>query len=430
LNVQDESAYPHLKAFIGWFVNERGRSRKSADAYHFEITRFLGFLKVQNVDIQACKRMHIRNFLSSRPEIISSSTKTRTLYAIRSFFKFLSREGFIGIDPAIGIEPPKITRKIPNFLTHKEFHRLIKNLITQRDESKKRRHEFLEKISESFESNHDILRTKYLTILSIMVGGVERQAIPELRRSDFNSRSKTLRIGKKVIKLDNMTINILRVHLGQNSGSKELLFTAENGMKLNLVRHLATKHIIREAGFEVGALEKLNDIFGKHDSTVRDLAIMILLLSTGIRRSELVGLNISDYSKIDKVLKITRKGGDEQLIELTDEAIESIEDYLLVRDDKEKTKALFLSNRGTRLSPEGLWLIVKEQLKTVGLEGSTHTLRHTFVTELIRQGVPLPVVQSVVGHKSPQTTISYTHILSEDRRRAVSRIKLGLNPKK
>jgi len=98
--------------------------------------------------------------------------------------------------------------------------------------------------------------------------------------------------------------------------------------------------------------------------------------------------------------------------------------YIQKRTDK--LTPLFVSAKNRRLSPEGLFLIVKNLLKSAGLKGSTHTLRHTFVTALIRQGVPLAVVQQLVGHKNAQTTVRYTHIISSDRREAVKNLKLGL----
>ncbi|MCK5743399.1 MAG: tyrosine-type recombinase/integrase, partial [Caldisericia bacterium] len=96
----------------------------------------------------------------------------------------------------------------------------------------------------------------------------------------------------------------------------------------------------------------------------------------------------------------------------------------------DKNKELFLTNNQKNMTSENLHYVVKNILAESGLEGSAHTLRHTFVTELVRIGVSLPVIQSLVGHRNANTTIRYTHIISKDRRSAVSKINLDFSKTK
>ncbi|MEZ4812988.1 MAG: tyrosine-type recombinase/integrase [Caldisericia bacterium] len=156
----------------------------------------------------------------------------------------------------------------------------------------------------------------------------------------------------------------------------------------------------------------------------RDQAIIVLLLSTGIRRIELANLTMKNVDLKDATITVTRKGGDQQVIELNNDSIFCLEQYLKLRNSKEKS--LFVSSKDKKMTPESLHYIVKKIISDCGLKGSAHTLRHTFVTELVRAGVPLPVIQSLVGHRNANTTIRYTHIISKDRRSAVSKINLGL----
>jgi len=102
---------PYIDQFLQWFTTERGRSRKSADAYLWELNRFFSFLKEQNerADIQKISRFQIRSYLATLGDI-SPSTRERTVSCLKSFFRFLSLEGYIATNPAETISTPVITK--------------------------------------------------------------------------------------------------------------------------------------------------------------------------------------------------------------------------------------------------------------------------------------------------------------------------------
>lgn len=154
----------------------------------------------------------------------------------------------------------------------------------------------------------------------------------------------------------------------------------------------------------------------------RDLAIVSLFLGTGIRRGELVGLDLADVDLQRQTVRVVRKGGNEQFVEFGSDVRAKLEDYLQQRG--EKPGPFFLSERGGRLSGGGVYQLVKKYLFFADLPGAVHSLRHTCFTELARQGVNLPVIQAIAGHRCVETTARYTHTQEADRRQAVELIKL------
>ena len=158
----------------------------------------------------------------------------------------------------------------------------------------------------------------------------------------------------------------------------------------------------------------------------RDYCIITLLLNCGLRLSELVGLNIGDYSENARTLRVFGKGQKERILYLNDACIAAIKDYLKVRPKSPvEPNALFISshaNNLTRLSNRRVQRIVEDQLKRAGLSNmgiSTHKLRHTAATLLYEYGhVDLMVLKEVLGHVNIGTTQIYTHLSDRDRRRA------------
>lgn len=155
----------------------------------------------------------------------------------------------------------------------------------------------------------------------------------------------------------------------------------------------------------------------------RDLAIISLFLGTGIRRSELINLDLSDVNLKEGTIKVIRKGGDQQSVEMGPDVVESLREYL---EEGEGTSGpFFISNRGKRINQATVYYLVKKYLYFADLKGSPHSLRHTCLTQLARKGAPFPVIQAIAGHKRAKTTSRYTHTQEADRREAVKLINLS-----
>ena len=156
--------------------------------------------------------------------------------------------------------------------------------------------------------------------------------------------------------------------------------------------------------------------------SLRDYLILELLYSTGARVSEVVGINLNDFSQSEidgeeiNVLKLRGKGGKERIVPIGSYAKAAIDDYLvrcrpsLVKRNSEN--ALFLNVRGTRLSRVSAWEIVKSAAQKSGLSAriTPHVFRHSYATHLLDGGADIRVVQELLGHASVTTTQIYTLI--------------------
>lgn len=168
-------------------------------------------------------------------------------------------------------------------------------------------------------------------------------------------------------------------------------------------------------------VEKLLEAASKTDTprALRDRTILELLYATGMRVSELVALNVGDVDLASASVRCFGKGGRERVIPIYERAAQAIDEYLnkgrihLLRDSAQK--ALFLNQRGQRLTRQGLWLIVKGYVKEAGIQAQVtpHTLRHSFATHMLRGGADLRDVQELLGHANIATTQVYTQVSNE-----------------
>ena len=146
---------------------------------------------------------------------------------------------------------------------------------------------------------------------------------------------------------------------------------------------------------------------------VRDYAILMIFLNCGIRRSELVGLNLTDIYE-DK-LRVVGKGNKERFVYFGTPCRKAIDAYLIQRNKKilSDNRALFGSRDNNRISVTAVHRLVKKYLLLAGLDAdsfSAHKLRHTAATMMLSGGVDVKTVQEVLGHENLNTTQIYTHI--------------------
>lgn len=148
-------------------------------------------------------------------------------------------------------------------------------------------------------------------------------------------------------------------------------------------------------------------------SELRDKAIFETLYSTGIRVSELVGLNDNSVDMIGNVARVLGKGKKERLVPIGEKAIEAIREYTAVRPGK--SQALFLNKSGQRLTTRSIRNIINKHLLRTGMlkKVSPHALRHSFATHLLDRGADLRSVQELLGHMNLSTTQIYTHLTTE-----------------
>ncbi|MDU1316727.1 tyrosine recombinase XerC [Anaerococcus hydrogenalis] len=162
----------------------------------------------------------------------------------------------------------------------------------------------------------------------------------------------------------------------------------------------------------------------------RDLAIVFTFLTTGMRLSELVSVDLKDIK--DDHFSIVGKGNKERTIYLTKNCIDLIDNYIMIRKNylKEiKVDALFISTRKNRISNRAVQSTVEKYLKKAGFDTrvySTHKLRHTAATLMYKYGnVDIRALKDVLGHESVSTTQIYTHLDDEDLKNAVNKNPLS-----
>jgi len=161
----------------------------------------------------------------------------------------------------------------------------------------------------------------------------------------------------------------------------------------------------------------------------RDLAMLELFYSTGIRLGELAGLNEQDVDVVSDQLKVRGKGKKERIVPVGKHAGRALRRYYRLRDavlaeTRQERRALFVSRRGKRLTPRAVQLVIKRLLSALARSGTgegvgvgargdrglhVHSLRHSFATHLLDAGADLRAVQELLGHASLSTTQVYTH---------------------
>ncbi len=274
----------YAEKFLTYLDVEKNYSPHTVLNYKIDLREFAAFFR--DLPLEKLKYIHFRKFLAHlRQKNHKPRTLARKLSVLRSFFRFLQREGHIKENPAVLLVTPKLDKTLPKFLSENEVVELI----------------------------------------------------------EAPSESK---------------------------------------------------------------------VFGK-----RDRAIMETLYSSGLRVSELAGLNVSSVDVISNLVKVMGKGKKERLVPIGDKAVERIEDY---RDSckckpHRDRKALFLNKNGTRLTDRGIRNILNKHIATtsVRMNVSPHVLRHSFATHLLDRGADLRSVQELLGHTSISTTQIYTHVTTD-----------------
>lgn len=277
--------------FLDHLRVERGLAENSISAYSRDLVRFGRFLDISSMGLSEVTPQRMREFQSwLRQEDLSQSTINRILSALRTFFRYLSREkGFA--DPLVDIEKSRQTRRLPKALTVAEIVSMI------------------------------------------------------------------------------------------------------------------------DAAYREG-----------EPVTIRDRALLELLYGTGARVSEVVNLDLADIHQIAnegfevQTIKLRGKGGKDRIVPLGSFANAALLDYMtrvrpdLAKNSAKATSAVFLNQRGTRLSRQSAWQFVLNAAHAAGVSGkvSPHVFRHSYATHLLDGGADIRVVQELLGHASVTTTQIYT----------------------
>jgi len=178
--------------------------------------------------------------------------------------------------------------------------------------------------------------------------------------------------------------------------------------------------------FEIDECETIINSVDKRNK-MRNETIILLYLGTGMRLSELISLNVSDFQKIkNNSLTIIGKRNKERHIYFSQQIQEQLQKYLESRP-KARIDALFVSERGNRINKVTVQQMISKVLKYAGLQGSTHKFRHTFATLMYQSGkVDLPMLQKLLGHSDISTTKIYTQVAEKSLQQAVENNPLNI----
>jgi integrase/recombinase XerC len=274
-----------LEEFLAYLRHERNASPHTISSYRIDLTQLAHYLDVRKVKLRAVDNVCLRGFLAElHQKNLSKSSAARKLAAIRSFFQFCLKKGWLEDNPAKAVATPKTDQHVPGFLSEDEMEK------------------FLE-------------------------------------------------------------------------------------------------------------LPKEDDLLG-----VRDKAILELFYASGIRLSELVGINLEDLSLEEKMLRVRGKGKKERLVPFGRKAAESVAAYLRLKRAIPKMsldeKALFLNYQGTRIGARSVERMMAKYIRRTAIRRkvSPHSLRHSFASHLLSRGADLRVIQELLGHESLATTQKYTHL--------------------
>ena len=274
-----------VEKFISYLEIEKNYSIHTVLNYKLDLREFERFL--EDKPLEGVEYITLRKFLASlKSKNLKSRTLARKISTLKSFYRFLCREGYLKSNPTLLLSSPKLDKHLPNFLTENEMTKLIES-------------------------------------------------------------------------------------------------------------------------------PKQDNLLGR-----RDRAILETLYSTGMRVSELVGLNVETVDFIGGIVKVLGKGKKERLLPIGKTALLAIRAYLDMRD--KQRKELFLNKNYIRLTDRGIRNILNKYIRITSLKQhiSPHALRHSFATHLLNRGADLRSVQELLGHVNLSTTQIYTH-LSTERLKAV-----------
>ena len=224
-----------------------------------------------------------------------------------------------------------------------------------------------------------------------------------------------------------------------NSAVKSFLIYCAREYELNLPTGEITSHKVARKLPKALTIEEITSLIESAKSlsestSLRDVALLELLYSTGGRVSEIIGINVNDLAKVEsnneviQTIKLRGKGAKERIVPIGSFALSALDNYLvrvrpgLVAKNVKSESALFLNSRGGRLSRQSAWNIVLEAAKSSGLEGrvSPHVFRHSYATHLLDGGADIRVVQELLGHSSVTTTQIYTLVTIDKIRQSYS----------
>ena len=262
----------------------------------------------------------------------------------------------------------------------------------------------------------------YLADLDSLLLHINQLGVTEFSQLELNHvRSWLANLQIKGAARSSITRRVVSIRAFTYWGAKNGWLASDIGRDLvapKPERHLPEIVDIAGASLTLEALHT-RSMEDQSPSNIRDVAMVETLYGTGIRVSELVGLNLGDLDRARNTIRVIGKGDKERIVPIGQPALRAIDRWLNEArrelSSSESGEALFLGSRGKRIDPRVVRQIVYEAMQALGSNKKMgpHALRHSAATHLLEGGADLRTVQEILGHSSLATTQIYTHVSEE-----------------
>lgn len=262
----------------------------------------------------------------------------------------------------------------------------------------------------------------YLADLDSLLLHINQMGVTEFSQLELNHvRSWLANLQIKGAARSSITRRVVSIRAFTYWGAKNGWLASDIGRDLvapKPERHLPEIVDIAGASLTLEALHT-RSMEDQSPSNIRDVAMVETLYGTGIRVSELVGLNLGDLDRARNTIRVIGKGDKERIVPIGQPALRAIDRWLnearTELSSSQSGEALFLGSRGKRIDPRVVRQVVYEAMQALGSNKKMgpHALRHSAATHLLEGGADLRTVQEILGHSSLATTQIYTHVSEE-----------------
>jgi len=262
----------------------------------------------------------------------------------------------------------------------------------------------------------------YLADLDSLLLHINQLGVTEFSQLELNHvRSWLANLQIKGAARSSITRRVVSIRAFTYWGAKNGWLASDIGRDLvapKPERHLPEIVDIAGASLTLEALHT-RSMEDQSPSNIRDVAMVETLYGTGIRVSELVGLNLGDLDRARNTIRVIGKGDKERIVPIGQPALRAIDRWLnearTELSSSQSGEALFLGSRGKRIDPRVVRQVVYEAMQALGSNKKMgpHALRHSAATHLLEGGADLRTVQEILGHSSLATTQIYTHVSEE-----------------
>ena len=368
----------YQKDFITYLAVERNLAPRTLQEYASDLRHFFAFFEPHFNDgltLQTLDERSVREFLTwlRIDRNFTAPALNRKIACLKNYFRFLEHEGVVERSPVVDLKSLKLPHHLPKVLTQEETARLLDGPPARAG-----------------------LATEAETGARSGAGAVPGASSPGADPSAASSPGAD----------PSAASSPGADPSAASSSGADASAASSSGADASAASDEADGPMAATRGRRRGVNPQALTVAG-----ARDRAILELFYATGMRISELVGLNLMDINFNEKTLKVTGKGNKQRIVIMNESAAEALREWLVHRPHT-VDRAVFLNLRGRRISARAIEYMFAKRMIAAGInrEATPHTLRHSFATHLLEGGADLMTIKELLGHESLATTQIYTNI--------------------